>query len=191
MLWLKKFWYNGLGQSTPWVDAKYDATGLVVRAWNQAYVGLASTTIPAHARKDWDETTLVKNYMKDPNKKYAEAPRLDIVHMGLERDGIAKVKLDWNTEFILHLADNGISAETEEEAVQLYLQMLTAKKFDEFSEIIEENFKDFPEIDEVDGEVTGGAGEQFDTTVGDDPVEWDRKQNNSHVRHTNRRKLDR
>lgn len=190
MLWLKKFWYTkSLGQGTPWVSAKYATTGLVIDGWNQAYVGLATSVVPEHARKDWDEATLVTNYMKDPQKKYPEAPRLDIVHMGLERDGIAKVKLDWNTEFILHLADNGISAETEEEAVQLYLQMLTAKKFDEFSEIIEENFKDFPEIDEVDGEVTGGAGEQFDTTVGDDPDEWGRRQ--SHVRHTNRRKLDR
>jgi hypothetical protein len=184
MLWLKKFWYTkSLGQNKPWVDVTYGVSGLNVRAWNQAYVSLATAKIPDHARKDWSEADLVLNFVKDPEKKYPEAPRLDIVHMGLERDGVAKVKLDWNTEFILHLQENGISAETEEEAVQIYLQLLTAKKFDEFSENIEKTYKDYPDIEEMDdGLITGGAGEQFQDTVGDESV----------VRHTNRRRsLDR
>lgn len=180
MLWLKNLWYNKFGgKNTPWVDATFAVGKFVVRGYNQAYVRLAESKVPAFVRKDWDETSLVAQFTLDPNKEYEEEPRLDVVHMGLERDGVAKVKLDWNSAFILHLQKNGIEGETEEEAVQLYLQMLTAKKFDEFHQEVDETFKDYPDVEEVEGLVTGGAGEQFDNTVGDNQ--------GGYVRHTNRR----
>lgn len=59
-----------------------------------------------------------------------EDPKLEVLHLGLAEDGTVKMKLDWNRSFITHLRENGIEGETEEEAVEKYLQLLHRKHGD-------------------------------------------------------------
>ena len=54
-----------------------------------------------------------------------EDPKLEVKHSGIMEDGQIKIELDWNSAFIRHLAENGITGETEEEAVRAYLELLT------------------------------------------------------------------
>lgn len=54
-----------------------------------------------------------------------EEPRLDVNHTGITEDGRVQMKLDWNSAFIKHLKQNGITGETEEAAVNKYLALIT------------------------------------------------------------------
>jgi hypothetical protein len=68
---------------------------------------------------------IVELYISRENIQYEE-PFLEVKHSGITDDGRIKMEMDWNTAFIKHLAANGIEAETEEEAVQKYLSLLTS-----------------------------------------------------------------
>lgn len=56
-----------------------------------------------------------------------EEPRLDVNHSGITEDGRVMMKLDWNASFIKHLKQNGITGDTEEDAVNKYLALITKK----------------------------------------------------------------
>lgn len=159
MLWLKKLWYHKLGgKATPWVEVKYiPGEQPTAREYNEAYLQLALSKIPERFRKDWDPTAIVNAYMRNPNREYDEEPYLDVEHLGLARDGTVRMRLDWNNAFIRHLQEHGIDGETEDEAVQKYLQMLVHKQHDEFAANIDQTFHEYPDgIDPITDELQYG-----------------------------------
>ena len=78
-----------------------------------------------------DQQIHVKSY----NPAFVEKLKRQMGDLTLDigEDGRIKMKLDWNPAFIRHLADNGIIAETEDEAIQQYLSLLTNKVAEDIS----------------------------------------------------------
>jgi hypothetical protein len=72
------------------------------------------------------DAQLVELYLDRENLE-REEPKLEVIHLGLKEDGTASMKLDWNRAFINHLRENGIEAETEDMAIEMYLQLLQRK----------------------------------------------------------------
>jgi hypothetical protein len=119
------------GKSTPWADISYIGKKVKVRSYNQSFVDdLKSRMGDLIDGKTDDE--IVKLFSDRENLELEE-PRLDVLHSGISDDGRIKMKLDWNQAFIRHLADNGIIAETEEEAIEMYLSLLVSNRKNEIS----------------------------------------------------------
>jgi hypothetical protein len=107
----------------PWADIEYVGKKIKVNDYNKLFLDDLKVKL-GNLVDGLCEADIIKLYVERENIELEE-PRLDVKHAGISEDGRIKMELDWNTAFIRHLADNGISAETEDEAIQLYLSMLT------------------------------------------------------------------
>lgn len=110
----------------PKIEIAYEDGKPVVKSYNKAFVEEQRKLLGAVCDGRSDED-VVKLFI-DRDALDREEPRLDILHTGIEEDGRIKMKLDWNRSFINHLRKHGITGETEEQAVQAYLEMITAKE---------------------------------------------------------------
>lgn len=132
---LQKIWYNYVNTKTPWVSAEYVANRaegpIVVKGYNKAFIQSLRKDYGYIADSKTDEE-LIDIFAKRENS-YQEEPRLDVHHAGINSDGSVRVELDWNTSFIRHLEEHGIVGETEDEAIQMYLSLVT-KNFVENAE---------------------------------------------------------
>lgn len=108
---------------TPWADIVYHDGKMKINDYNARFVEDLKQKM-GDLTTDLTDDQIV-NLFTDRENVEIEEPRLDIKHSGITEDGRIKMELDWNTSFIRHLADNGIQAESEEQAVQLYLSLLT------------------------------------------------------------------
>ena len=108
---------------TPWADIEYVGKKIKVNDYNKLFLDDLKVKL-GNLVDGLSEPDIIKLYVERENIELEE-PRLDVKHAGISEDGRIKMELDWNTAFIRHLADNGIQAETEDEAIQLYLSMLT------------------------------------------------------------------
>lgn len=135
MNFLKSFWYNYISPSKPWVDLGLDGDKVIIKGYNKAFVEQQRVKLGDLSDGRTDEQIAQLFMDRDAIKKEVIPPRLDVVHMGIEPDGRVKVSLDWNQEFIQHLAENGITGETEDEAVQNYLQILTTNEMSHDTEL--------------------------------------------------------
>ena len=125
-------WHKHLGgQSAPWADISYVDGAMRVKAYNKAFVNKLIDKLGVLTDGKTDDE-IVNLFVSRENIK-AEEPRLDVKHSGITEDGRIKMELDWNSSFIHHLAENGITAETEDEAVQKYLSLLTHKVADDIT----------------------------------------------------------
>lgn len=121
---LSSIWHKFLGgKATPWADVRYLDGKMSLKNYNKAFVEMLR-----HKHGDLtegkDDSAVIKLFTDRENIEHEE-PKLDVKHSGITEDGRVKMELDWNPAFIRHLADNGIIAETEDEAIQKYLAMLT------------------------------------------------------------------
>ena len=124
MSFFKSIWHKYLGgKSTPWASIRYVKGRLSVEAYNKAFTDDLRSKL-GDLTDDKDDAAVVQLYTDRENIEQEE-PRLDVKHSGITDDGRIKMELDWNPSFIKHLAQNGIVAETEDEAVQMYLALLT------------------------------------------------------------------
>jgi len=129
---LSSIWHKFLGgKSTPWADVRYVDGKMSLKDYNKSFVEQlrhkhGSLTI------DKDDAAVIKLFTDRENIEHEE-PKLEVKHTGIEEDGRVKMELDWNPAFIRHLAENGIIAETEDEAIQKYLAMLTHQVADDIT----------------------------------------------------------
>lgn len=128
MKWLKALWHkHGPSKKKPWVDLVAvpapEGVQLSVKDYNQAFVRKLRAEMGDLTENKTDEQVIEIYVSRDRIDR--EDPKLEVLHMGLDQDGRVKMKLDWNKAFIRHLAENGIQAPTDEEAVQVYLARLT------------------------------------------------------------------
>lgn len=107
----------------PWADINYVAGRMKVNAYNKRFVDDLRQKM-GDLTEGLSDDDVIKLFTDRENIELEE-PKLDVVHSGIDEDGRIKMQLDWNPAFIRHLADNGIQAETEEEAIQMYLSLLT------------------------------------------------------------------
>jgi len=114
---------------TPWADIEYVGKKIKVNDYNKLFLDDLKVKL-GNLVDGLSEPDIIKLYVERENIELEE-PRLDVKHAGISEDGRIKMELDWNTAFIRHLADNGIQAETEDEAIQLYLSMLTHQMGDD------------------------------------------------------------
>jgi hypothetical protein len=54
-------------------------------------------------------------------------PRVEIVSAGIGEDGMTRLQLDWNDEFVQHLKDNGYEGKDDEDIVNQWLNALMAQ----------------------------------------------------------------
>lgn len=126
MSFFSALWHKYLGgKSTPWADVRYRDGQMQVVNFNKAFADSLRSKF-GDLTDGKDDSGVVRLFADRENVELEE-PRLDVKHSGITDDGRIKMQLDWNQAFIRHLADNGIIAETEEEAVQMYLSLLTNK----------------------------------------------------------------
>lgn len=118
-------WFKGLFSTRkPKARLNYEDGKLVIEDYNRAFVD--------KLRNDLGDLTLgktdaqvVKLYLDRENLEHEE-PKLTVEHMGIDKTGKIKMKLDWNQAFIRLLRDKaGIVSENEEEAIQAYLLRLS------------------------------------------------------------------
>lgn len=113
----------------PWADLHFSDGKLIVIDYNQAFVTKLRTSFGDLIDDSTTDDDIVKLYVDRENIN-KEEPRLEVIHMGIEEDGQLKIKLDWNKSFIDHLNKNGITGETEDEAIKAYLARLTTETAD-------------------------------------------------------------
>ena len=124
MITISSIWHKYLGgKESPWADINYINGQMVVNSHNQLFVD--NLRVKFGNLTDGLDDAQVIQLLTDRENIEIEPPRLDVKHAGIMEDGRIKMELDWNPAFIRHLAENGIQAETEEEAVQLYLQLIS------------------------------------------------------------------
>jgi hypothetical protein len=156
---LKSLWRTYVwNTSTPWADIGYDGKKLLVKGFNKAFVDEQRNKQGDLCDGKTDKE--IVNLFVDRENVEREDPKLDIIHMGIEADGKIKVKLDWNRAFIRHLQENGISGETEDEAIQAYLQLLTMNELQ--GETTPEEFFSKDQIEEAFGEMDRELDQEFD-----------------------------
>ena len=64
-------------------------------------------------------------------------PYVELINEGSEEGGIYPIELDWNDYFIEDLAKNGISADSDEEAVRLWLtRIMRAEDYDQYEQTL-------------------------------------------------------
>lgn len=98
---------------------------IAVKSYNKAFIDDLRKRFGEAALGKTDQQ-VIQLYLDRENLE-REEPRLEVIHAGLEQDGRVKMTLDWNRAFINHLRENGITGESEDEAVQKYLSMLTSE----------------------------------------------------------------
>lgn len=133
MGFLSKIWHKYLGgQSTAWADLRLNHTTneVVVVDWNDAFAATVRDQLGHEVTHDKTNSQVIAMY-NDRSVIEHEEPKLDVKHLGITNDGLIKTELDWNQAFIRHLRDNGITGETDEQAIQLYLSLLTKNVVDE------------------------------------------------------------
>lgn len=149
----------------PWADLQFSDGKLIVVDYNQAFVTKLRTSFGDLIDESTTDDDIVKLYVDRENVN-REEPRLEVLHMGIEEDGQLKIKLDWNKAFIDHLNKNGITGETEDEAIKAYLARLTTETADVEGELtdvmsrekINEAFRDIDnetqrELDEASAQI--------------------------------------
>lgn len=130
MSFFKSIWHKFLGgKKTPWADIKYVNGRMSVEDYNQAFTDDLRDKFSNIIDETHNDSDVVKLFIDRENIEHEE-PKLDVKHSGIMEDGRIKMELDWNTAFIRHLAANGITGETEEEAIRIYLAMLSAENSD-------------------------------------------------------------
>lgn len=102
---------------------------MIVKSYNAAFVEDLRKTL-GDLTLDKTDDEVVKLFVDRENEEFEE-PRLDVVHSGITEEGQVQMKLDWNRAFIKHLKQNGITADTEEEAVNKYLSLITKQVAEE------------------------------------------------------------
>ena len=120
--------------SDPWADLTFKDGKLTVKHYNDAFVSDLRVKLGDVVSDDMSDDQIVALYVDRENIE-REEPRLEVVHFGIEEDGQLKIKLDWNKAFIDHLRKNGITGETEDEAIKEYLSRLTTETADAQGEI--------------------------------------------------------
>lgn len=151
--------------SEPWADLQFTDGKLVVVDYNAAFASKLRVQFGDLVNADTPDDDVVKLYVDRENID-REEPRLEVLHLGIEEDGQLKIKLDWNKAFIDHLRKNGITGETEDEAIKEYLSRLTTETADVQGELpdvltrdqINEAFRDIEntaqrELDEAAAQV--------------------------------------
>jgi outer membrane protein assembly factor BamA len=152
----------------PWADLQFTNGKLIVVDFNEAFVANLRTKLGDLIDENMTDEDIVKLYVDRENLE-REDPRLEVVQLGIEGDGQLKIKLDWNKAFIDHLRKNGITGETEDDAIKEYLSRLTTATADAEGELpdvlsrdqINEAFKD---IDNVAQRELDEAAAQIKTT---------------------------
>lgn len=137
----------------PWADLQYSDGKLVIVDYNQGFVSKLRSSFGDLIDDSTTDDDIVKLYVDRENVD-REEPRLEVVHLGIEEDGQLKIKLDWNKAFIDHLHKNGITGETEDEAIKAYLARLTTETADQEGELpdvmsreqINEAFRDIDNV---------------------------------------------
>lgn len=115
--------------SEPWADLQFSDGKLEVVDYNAAFVKKLRSQFGDLVNDETSDADVVKLYVDRENID-REEPRLEVLHLGIEEDGQLKIKLDWNKAFIDHLRKNGITGETEDEAIKEYLSRLTTETAD-------------------------------------------------------------
>jgi len=128
------------GKSTPWADISYVGKKVTVRNYNAAFVQDLRASLGDLTIGKTDEE--VVNLFSDRENLELEEPRLEVVHNGVNADGLVKVTLNWNRAFISHLAKLGIAGENEEESVHAYLKMVSPRGTDDHQDDLDEAFSD-------------------------------------------------
>lgn len=118
----------------PWADLHFVDGKLKVVDYNAAFVKKLRTQFGDLVNDETSDEDVVKLYIDRENLE-REEPRLEVLHLGIEEDGQLKIRLDWNKAFIDHLKKNGITGETEDEAIKEYLSRLTTQTADEQGEL--------------------------------------------------------
>jgi hypothetical protein len=130
MSFFSNIWNKYLGgKDTAWADINYAGGKMIVKAYNDKFVD--NLRVKMGDLCDGLSNEDVIKLFSDRENIELEEPKLEVLHSGIDEDGRIKMELDWNTAFIRHLAENGIQAETEEEAVQMYLSLLTHQAADD------------------------------------------------------------
>ena len=120
---------QALENAKPTANIVFVDRKMVVKSYNTAFVEDLRKTL-GDLTVDKSDDEVVKIFVERENEEYEE-PRLDVVHSGITEDGHVQMKLDWNQSFIRHLKQNGIEGETEEDAVNKYLSLITKQAADE------------------------------------------------------------
>jgi hypothetical protein len=128
------------GRKKPWIDLQYVDGKLVGKDFNKAFIESVKKK-HEDLTVEMNDQQVVELFLGRENLDIEE-PRLEVLHSGITEDGRVKMTLDWNTAFIRHLADNGIMAETEEEAIQQYMSLLTHNIAEDMHEGISKNHLD-------------------------------------------------
>jgi len=132
MSFFTSLWHKYLGgKKEPWADVNIISGKIQVKSYNKAFV--ENIKLKMGDLTDGLNDQAVVDLFSGRENVELEEPRLDVVHSGIDNDGRIKMELDWNTAFIRHLAENGIEAESEEEAVQMYLSLLTHQAADDIT----------------------------------------------------------
>jgi hypothetical protein len=126
-IWNKHFG----GKKTAWADINYAGGKMIVKSYNVKFVDDLRIRMGNLTQGLSDEDVI--KLFSDRENIELEEPKLDVVHSGIDDDGRIKMQLDWNPAFIRHLAENGIQAESEEEAIQMYLSLLTHQAADDIT----------------------------------------------------------
>jgi hypothetical protein len=138
MAFFSSIWHKYLGgRGTPWADVRFVNGKMSVEDHNDAFTENLRSRLGDLTTDKTDEQ-VIDLFVGRENIQYEE-PYLDVKHSGIDEDGRVKMEMDWNTAFIRHLKENGIEAETEEEAVQKYLSLLTSSYFHEHDESLEKD----------------------------------------------------
>lgn len=141
---ISSIWYKYLGgKKTPWADLTLDSDkNIKVKDCNKAFIDDVKNR-HGDLTIGKSDGEIIEIFEGRENVK-REEPKLEVLHFGISEDGRVSMKLDWNSAFISHLAKHGITGETEEEAVQLYLSRLSKQNSEDMGELtlgeIEEAF---------------------------------------------------
>jgi hypothetical protein len=157
-----KLWYTLFKRSIPWADVKFLDGKMVVAAYNKAFVDdLRHKHGDLIDEKTTDDEIVGLFTAREDLRR--EKPKMTVIHSGIDEDGLVKLELDWNSAFITHLREQGVVAETEDEAIQQYLQLITNQElmdettgeiFEEaFAEINEETRKEMAEAEAIANDV--------------------------------------
>lgn len=129
-----KIWNKYLGgKKKSWADIAIVDGKMQVKAYNDEFLSKLKIKLGDGICDGKSNEEIVKLFY-DRENITLEEPKLEVIHSGIMEDGRIRMELDWNSAFIKQLSDNGIVAETEDEAVQLYLSLLTHQHGDDITQ---------------------------------------------------------
>lgn len=123
-----KIWHKYFRKDVKWAKVVYEDKRIKITDYNDAFIEHLKNELET---SETDEDKIIQMY-QDRQNIQQEEPLLEVVHSSVDAEGRVKVSLNWNKSFIRQLASNGITGETEDEAIHKYLEMVTAKVDDEF-----------------------------------------------------------